>query len=103
MAEEQLAAQAPLAALLERDPGFAAWAERAVTVRIPLTLAVWDGSEPPPELTRIYELLDRHDERLAAIIEDVGWPGRSLVGEDAADSAWLVAQHADRHQPIRAT
>jgi Family of unknown function (DUF6624) len=25
-----------------------------------------------------------------------GWPGRSLVGEDGALAAWLIAQHADR-------
>jgi len=24
-----------------------------------------------------------------------GWPGRTLVGEEAADAAWLIAQHAD--------
>jgi len=29
-------------------------------------------------------LLDRH-----------GWPGRSLVGPDGADAAWLLALHAD--------
>jgi hypothetical protein len=23
-----------------------------------------------------------------------GWPGRSLVGEDGAEAAWLIAQHA---------
>ena len=25
-----------------------------------------------------------------------GWPGRSLVGEQGAMDAWLLAQHADR-------
>jgi hypothetical protein len=24
-----------------------------------------------------------------------GWPGRSLVGEDGAEAAWLIALHAD--------
>jgi hypothetical protein len=32
--------------------------------------------------------------RLRAIIEAHGWPGRSLVGEDGAEAAWRVAQHA---------
>src|SRR5689334_20169251 len=36
----------------------------------------------------------RHAVRLRAIIAAVGWPGRSLVGEDGADAAWLVVQHA---------
>jgi hypothetical protein len=32
---------------------------------------------------------------LRRVISDEGWPGRSLVGEDGADAAWLLAQHAD--------
>ncbi len=31
---------------------------------------------------------------LAAIIEQYGWPGNSLVGEEGAWAAWLIAQHA---------
>jgi hypothetical protein len=33
---------------------------------------------------------------LRRVITDVGWPGTSLVGEDGAQAAWLLAQHADR-------
>lgn len=33
---------------------------------------------------------------LRQVITDVGWPGRSLVGEDGAHAVWLLAQHADR-------
>jgi hypothetical protein len=32
--------------------------------------------------------------RLAAIVEQVGWPGISLVGEDGCEAAWKIAQHA---------
>ena len=32
---------------------------------------------------------------LRQVITDVGWPGKSLVGEDGAHAAWLLAQHAD--------
>jgi hypothetical protein len=31
--------------------------------------------------------------RIEKIIEDHGWPGKTLVGEDAADIAFLVLQH----------
>lgn len=104
MAEAQLAAQGPLADLLERDEAFANWVERVVVAQgKPLTVAEWDHGEPPSELVAIRELTDSHDERLAAIVRDRGWPGRSLVGEDGADSAWLIAQHADRHQEERRT
>jgi hypothetical protein len=33
---------------------------------------------------------------LRQVITGVGWPGKSLVGEDGAHAAWLLAQHADR-------
>ena len=33
---------------------------------------------------------------LRRVITDVGWPGKSLVGEDGAQAAWLLVQHADR-------
>jgi len=34
--------------------------------------------------------------RLKAIIEDHGWPRISMVGEDGAQAAWLIVQHADQ-------
>jgi hypothetical protein len=33
---------------------------------------------------------------LRQVITDVGWPGKSLVGEGGAEAAWLLAQHCDR-------
>jgi len=33
---------------------------------------------------------------LKQVIADHGWPGRSAVGEDGAEAAWLLVQHADR-------
>ncbi len=35
-------------------------------------------------------------DRLREIVSEHGWPGRSLVGEEGAHHAWLIAQHADR-------
>jgi hypothetical protein len=29
------------------------------------------------------------------VIEKHGWPGKSLVGADGAQAAWLLVQHAD--------
>jgi hypothetical protein len=37
---------------------------------------------------------DHNATRLTEILEQHGWPGRSLVGDDAAHAAWLVLQHA---------
>lgn len=36
----------------------------------------------------------RNAARLAEVVEQHGWPGESLVGEDGAHAAWLTAQHA---------
>ncbi|HEX6311525.1 MAG TPA: DUF6624 domain-containing protein [Acidimicrobiia bacterium] len=38
---------------------------------------------------------ERHAERLWEILDDYEcWPGRRLVGDDGADAAWRLAQHA---------
>jgi hypothetical protein len=37
---------------------------------------------------------EKNRERLKEIVDKHGWPGRSLVGKDGAQAAWLVVQHA---------
>jgi DNA-directed RNA polymerase subunit RPC12/RpoP len=32
---------------------------------------------------------------LKDVVDAVGWPGRSLVGDEGAHTAWMLAQHAD--------
>jgi hypothetical protein len=32
---------------------------------------------------------------LKKVITGMGWPGRSIVGDDGASAAWLLVQHAD--------
>ncbi len=34
-------------------------------------------------------------DRLAEILDEHGWPGLDLVGEDGSTAAWVIAQHAD--------
>jgi len=41
------------------------------------------------------EVDKRNTERIKEIIRQYGWPGRSLVGKEAANGVWLLAQHAD--------
>jgi len=36
--------------------------------------------------------------RMKTIVAARGWPGRGLVGDDGAQAAWLLVQHAD-HDP----
>lgn len=38
---------------------------------------------------------DARTARLEEIIEEHGWPGTDLVGDDGEDAAWTIAQHSD--------
>jgi hypothetical protein len=38
---------------------------------------------------------------LKKVLDTVGWPGRSLVGEEGSHAAWLLAQHADRRPGLQ--
>jgi hypothetical protein len=53
-----------------------------------------DGSLFEGYNARMAELHARNAQALAAIVDEVGWPGRPLVGEDGAEAAWRVLQHA---------
>ena len=50
---------------------------------------LFDGYAP-----RMADLHRRNNARLRELLAAHGWPGRSLVGDDAAAAAWLVLQHA---------
>lgn len=47
------------------------------------------------------EMDNGNTEWLRNVIGRVGWPGRSLCGNEAADAAWLLAQHADRQPHLQ--
>jgi len=47
-----------------------------------------------------WERIDTDNTRwLGEVLADRGWPGRSLVGEDGADAAWLLAQRCAVRSP----
>ncbi len=54
-----------------------------------------DHAEEPASVTRAVAVDAANLQRLREIVADHGWPGSSLVGEDGAGAAWLLAQHAD--------
>jgi hypothetical protein len=41
--------------------------------------------------------------RMKTIVAARGWPGRSLVGDDGAQAAWLLVQHADQDPSFQRT
>ncbi len=57
---------------------------------------LFDSGELPSESyhPRMKALHEHNASRLKEIIGAHGWPSISLVGEDAAKAAWLVAQHS---------
>jgi hypothetical protein len=44
-----------------------------------------------PQMEALHQ---RNAQQLATIIAEFGWPHTGLVGDDGAEAAWLVAQHA---------
>ena len=51
--------------------------------------------DEPFRAARLREADQRRADRLWEILDDYEcWPGRKMVGEDGANAAWLLAQHA---------
>ena len=50
----------------------------------------------PEELAAAMNSVDGENaRRMTEILDEYGWPGWSLVGEDGALAAWVLIQHAD--------
>jgi hypothetical protein len=54
--------------------------------------------EAAQELQSVYK---RNASRLKDLVARHGWPGKSLVGAQAADAAWLVVWHAVHDRPFQ--
>ncbi|MFI9724072.1 DUF6624 domain-containing protein [Streptomyces sp. NPDC052396] len=59
------------------------------------------NSPEPADQLAWRRLTARHGDRLNEIMDRYGWPTAGLVGADAARSAWLIAQHADRQLEVQ--
>ena len=53
------------------------------------TGGLFDGFDEDMEIVHRENAL-----RLMEIVDQRGWPGKSLVGEEGCNAAWLIAQHA---------
>ncbi|MEV1174769.1 DUF6624 domain-containing protein [Nonomuraea sp. NPDC049784] len=77
-----------LLARMERD--------QEVRLRVPV------GEPLSADLLEEWERVDTDNtEFLKRVIDERGWPGHDLVGEQAAHAAWLLAQHADRDREFQ--
>lgn len=55
----------------------------------------------PSELATLLELNAENTRWARGLIGAHGWLGRSLVGEEGADCAWILVQHADRDRELQ--
>lgn len=62
----------------------------------------WDGNPDSPLAREGLAQDEVRRQRLAEIIAAKGWPTISMVGFEAANAAWLVAQHTPPEQLARA-
>lgn len=62
--------------------------DRRVSEELAADGSLFEGYHP-----RMAEVHQRNGLRLGEIIDRYGWPGKTLVGEEGADAAWLIVQH----------
>src|SRR5262245_25282419 len=74
-----------------------AMAEEDQRVRAELAAdgSLFDGYHP-----RMAEVHRQNAARLSALLDQHGWPGAAVVGEDGSAAAWLVLQHAIGDPPV---
>jgi uncharacterized protein DUF6624 len=113
MAEEQVRAVGAFVARATGDPKLAAacrerlgWEPGQDPVEAwregtPKLLTGVEWPDAPAVAAAVIALAADHLRRLRRIVDERGWPGRSLVGEDGADAAWFLAMHADRDLPFQ--
>ena len=54
-----------------------------------------------PVITDLLKIDKENRKWLDEVINEHGWPGRSLVGVDGSHAAWLLVQHADHDRPFQ--
>lgn len=59
------------------------------------TMSMEDQLRNQAPIERVMSVDRANTRRLQAIVATHGWPTISMVGEDGADAAWTLAQHAD--------
>lgn len=57
---------------------------------------LYDGYHPEMEAVHV-----RNASRLKEILAEHGWPVTALVGQDGAEAAWLIVQHAIGDPPLQ--
>jgi uncharacterized protein DUF6624 len=66
--------------------------DRKVSDELAASGALYEGYHP-----RMAAVHERNALRLHEIMAQIGWPTERIVGKQAAEAAWLIAQHAIAH------
>jgi hypothetical protein len=62
---------------------------------------IQDKDAEPILWKKVEEIDTKNTRRMKEIIAKVGWPGKTLIGEEGAHNAWLLVQHADRNREFQ--
>lgn len=63
--------------------------DQRVRAQLAATEELFRGYAP-----KMAEVHRRNAQGLESVVEKFGWPGKSVVGEEASNAAWLILQHA---------
>lgn len=64
----------------------------------PWCILEWQPEEDAPRFVQIVLATTRRNTAwFRDVVAQFGWPGRSLVGEDGADAAWMLLTHTCTH------
>jgi len=70
----------------------------------PYSLLEWTPVETAPDPVRhVLDVVRDNTGWLRVLVAERGWPGRSLVGQDGIDAAWLILQHTGSGVPTIGT
>ena len=101
LSERELQAADALFAAVETDRRLSVSLDRRLAgPATPLTTALTDWDEAPPEAATLLAVNEANAARLTELVAD-GWPGLRAAGVEGADAAWMLAQHADRANDVR--
>ncbi|MFN2417416.1 MAG: TrmH family RNA methyltransferase [Candidatus Limnocylindria bacterium] len=105
MTARELAAADAFFARCAEEPALDKELERRLEGPVtPLIVALDAWEEAPPEATTLLAVNEANVARFDTLVEEAGaWPGLRLVGADGTDSAWMLAQHADRANEVRSS
>jgi hypothetical protein len=63
--------------------------DQRVRAQLAATGELFGGYAP-----KMAEVHRRNAQELESVVKKFGWPGKSVVGEEASNAAWLILQHA---------